>query len=72
MVEPQLLKNGKANKWGEASISDNAWGPILDVGEANGAKIDEEQIDEDKHDQFLLSWCRVSAFTKVISLFSLE
>lgn len=27
---------------------------------------------EDKHDQFILSHCRVSAFTKVISAFSLE
>lgn len=27
---------------------------------------------EDKHDQFILSYCRVSAFTKVISAFSLE
>lgn len=31
--------------------------PILDVGESNVIKMDEEQKNEDKHDQFILACC---------------
>lgn len=43
--------------------------PILNVGESNVWKMDKEQKNEDKHDQFILSCCCVSIFTEVISTF---
>lgn len=44
--------------------------PSLNISEISIVKIDEEQKIEDKHDQSILSHCRVSAFTKFISTLS--
>ena len=44
--------------------------PSSNVGERSVEKIDEEQKIEDKHCQCNLSRCRVSTFTKVLSILS--
>lgn len=45
---------------------------MINVDKTSNANNDEDQTDEDKCYQFLLSRGRVSAFTKVVSSFSPE